>query len=136
MYLLQDRQTFAVSAENPTGMRNSGTKARDCEKLNPCISISPGETVTLCDVDGSGIISHMWFTGDIGHHFILRIYWEKEKFPSVEVPISAFFGCAYDEILEDAENRYPYLNSAMLLLAPGRGCNSYFEMPFRKNFNI
>ena len=28
MYLLQDRQTFAVSAENPTGMRNSGTKAR------------------------------------------------------------------------------------------------------------
>lgn len=136
MYLLQDRQTFAVSAENPTGMRNSGTKARDCEKLNPCISISPGETVTLCDVDGSGIISHMWFTGDIGHHFILRIYWEKEKFPSVEVPISAFLGCAYDEILEDAENRYPYLNSAMLLLAPGRGCNSYFEMPFRKHCKI
>lgn len=35
----------------------------------------------------------------------------------------------YDENMEDAEGRYPVLNSALLLVAPGRGFNSYFEIP-------
>ena len=49
------------------------------------------------------MITHMWFTGYIGHHFVLRIYWENEAFPGVEAPISAFFGCAYDENFADRD---------------------------------
>ena len=77
MYHLHHRATFGFSAENPTGARNGGTPGKDCEKLRPCISIKSGETITLCDVDGPGMITHMWFTGYIGHGFILRIYWDR-----------------------------------------------------------
>ena len=84
MYLLNDKTTFAFSAENPTGIRNGGTRGKDCEKLRPMIMVEPRNEVTLCDVDGPGMISHMWFTGDVNHAFILRIYWENNAFPSVE----------------------------------------------------
>lgn len=136
MYRLSDRETFAFSAENPTGARNGGTRGKDCEKLNAYLRIQPGETVTLCETDGPGMITHMWFTGYIGHSFILRIYWDDARYPSVEAPLSAFFGMAYDENFADADGKYPTLNSALMLVAPGRGYNSYFEMPFRKRCRI
>ena len=47
MYQMHNRTTFGFSAENPTGTRNGGTPGKDCEKLRPCISIKPGETVTV-----------------------------------------------------------------------------------------
>ncbi|MCQ2446310.1 MAG: DUF2961 domain-containing protein, partial [Clostridia bacterium] len=110
---LPDRKSFAFSAENPTGAPNGGTRGGDCSKLRACIRIQPGETVTLADVEGPGEITHIWFTGYIGHSFILRAYWENEPFPSVEAPVSAFFGMAYDENPVDAEGKYPVLNSAL-----------------------
>ncbi len=82
------------------------------------------------------MITHMWFTGYIGHSFILRAYWEDTDQPSVEAPVSAFFGCAYDENFADQNGNYPVLNSAMVLVAPGRGYNCYWEMPFRKRCKI
>lgn len=136
LYRIKNRQSFGFSAENPTGQKNGGTKGKDCEKLRPCIQIAPGETVTLCDTDGPGMITHIWFTGYVGHSFVMRIYWENEEFPSVEAPISAFFGCAYDENFKDRDGNYIVLNSAKILTAPGRGFNSYWEMPFAKHCHI
>ena len=136
IYLMENRTSFAFSAENPTGARNGGTHGRDCEKLHAFIDIEPHTTVELCDTDGPGMISHMWFTGYIGHSFIIRIYWDNKEYPSVEAPISAFFGCAYDENFRDIDGKYPVLNSSMILVAPGRGYNSYFEMPFKKHCRI
>ena len=136
LYRMQKRESFGFSAENPTGQKSGGTKGKDCEKLRPCIQIAPGETVTLCDTDGPGMITHIWFTGYVGHSFVMRIYWENEEFPSVEAPISAFFGCAYDENFKDRDGNYIVLNSAKILTAPGRGFNSYWEMPFHKHCRI
>lgn len=136
LYRIKNRQSFGFSAENPTGQKSGGTKGKDCEKLRPCIQIAPGETVTLCDTDGPGMITHIWFTGYVGHSFVMRIYWENEEFPSVEAPISAFFGCAYDENFKDRDGNYIVLNSAKILTAPGRGFNSYWEMPFHKHCRI
>ena len=136
LYRIKNRQSFGFSAENPTGQKNGGTKGKDCEKLRPCIQIAPGETVTLCDTDGPGMITHIWFTGYVGHSFVMRIYWENEEFPSVEAPISAFFGCAYDENFKDRDGNYIVLNSAKILTAPGRGFNSYWEMRFAKHCRI
>lgn len=135
LYRIKNRQSFGFSAENPTGQKNGGTKGKDCEKLRPCIQIAPGETVTLCDTDGPGMITHIWFTGYVGHSFVMRIYWENEEFPSVEAPISAFFGCAYDENFKDRDGNYIVLNSAKILTAPGRGFNSYWEMPFHRLYH-
>ncbi|MBQ4193743.1 MAG: DUF2961 domain-containing protein [Clostridia bacterium] len=136
LYAIENRESFAFSAENPTGTRNGGTRGGDCEKLNPCVGIKPGETRTLVDTDGPGMITHIWFTGYVGHSFILRIYWDGADFPSVEAPISAFFGSAYDENFETTEGHYSILNSALILVAPGRGLNSYFEMPFHSHCRI
>lgn len=113
-----------------------GSRGGDCTKLRPTVCIHAGETVTLVDTEGPGVIQHMWFTGYVGHSFILRIYWDENVYPSVEAPLSAFFGCAYDENFTDRDGRYPVLNSAVLLVAPGRGYNSYFEMPFRKHCRV
>lgn len=133
---LHDRVTFGFSAENPTGEKSGGTRGKDCEKLHSCIAIKPGETATICDAHGPGMLTHLWFGGYVGHSFILRIYWDDCPAPSVEAPLSAFFGLAYDENYGDRDDNWPVLNSAMLLVAPGRGMNSYFEMPFRKRCRI
>ena len=136
LYEMSGRQSFGFSAENPSGSKGGGTRGGDCEKLRPCIDIQPGETVTLCETQGPGMITHMWFTGYIGHSFILRAYWDGLEEPSVEAPVSAFFGCAYDENFADRDGNYPVLNSAMVLVAPGRGYNCYWEMPFHKSCKI
>ena len=136
LYEMTNRKNFGFSAENPKGEKEGGTRGKDCEKLRPCIEIQPGETATLCDTEGPGMLTHIWFTGYIGHSFILRIYWDNQETPSVEAPISAFFGCAYDENFADIHGKYPVLNSAMVLVAPGRGYNCYWEMPFRKHCRV
>ena len=118
--MIQNSKTFAFSAENPTGVRAGGSQGGDCTKLRPTVTIPAGETVTLVDAAGPGVIQHMWFTGYVGHHFIIRMYWDDQEYPSVEAPLSAFFGCAYDENFVDRDGKYPVLNSAMMLVAPGR----------------
>ncbi len=70
------------------------------------------------------MITHMWFTGYIGHSFILRIYWDGEDYPSTEAPLSAFFGSTYDENFETVDGEYSVMNSTVMLVAPGRGYNS------------
>ena len=60
---LSDDQSFAFSAENPSGTRSGGSRGGDCTKLSPTITIPPGETISLVDVEGPGIIQNMWFTG-------------------------------------------------------------------------
>lgn len=125
-----------VSAENPTGMRNGGTRGKDCEKLHAFINIAPGETATICDVDGPAVLTHFWIGGLISHTLIMRIYWENSEFPSVEVPLSAFFGFGYDDNIADRDGNYLFLNSAMIMMTPAVGTNCYFPMPFLKHCKI
>ena len=61
--MIQNSKTFAFSAENPTGVRAGGSQGGDCTKLRPTVTIPAGETVTLVDAAGPGVIQHMWFTG-------------------------------------------------------------------------
>ena len=100
------------------------------------MAIRAGETVTLVDTDGPGMIQSIWFTGYVGHSFVIRMYWDNCEYPSVEAPISAFFGTAYDENFVDRDGKYAVLNSAQILVAPGRGLNCYWEMPFKKHCRI
>src|SRR5580700_12053409 len=59
--------------------------------------IAGGETLTLLDEAGPGMISHVWVTiaSDDPNHLkalVLRMYWDGEATPSVETPIGDFFG--------------------------------------------
>ena len=55
--------------------------------------IGPGQTFTMAEISGSGAIQHMWLTPTGTWRFaILRMYWDGEAEPSVEVPVGDFFG--------------------------------------------
>ena len=135
-YFLDDAESFVFSAENQTGTKEGGGRGGDCTKLSPKIYMEPGQTVTIAEIDGPGEIDHMWFTGVINYGCIIRIYWEHSEIPSVESPLPAFFGCAYCENMRDVEGRYPFLNSAMIMVAPARGYNCYWKMPFHSHCKI
>ena len=69
-------------------------------KGSPCIpKIEAGETVTLGEIQGEGIIQHIWITVTdrtsernryVLRDLVLRMYWDDEEFPSVGMPAWRF----------------------------------------------
>jgi len=67
------------------------------------ILIHPSETQCFTELTGAGIIRHIWFGGgaeEAHYHrkILLRIYWDGEKNPSVEVPLGDFFGVGHGAV--------------------------------------
>ncbi len=141
--------TRQISAENPTGeksgackwepnpenpeLSHSGPAVRMGKgwKVRPFIRVKSGETVILADIDGSGVITEFFFTSDYPRfsEMIIRIYWDNEENPSVEVPAGAFFCIGHDE--------HPHtVSSIPVTVAPYRGCSCYWQMPFRRHARI
>lgn len=130
---ISDAHSFAFSPENPTGVRGGGTRGGPHDKLNAWRVVQPGETITLVDTDGPGVIESMWFGGYNGWNMILRIYWDGCDYPAVEAPLSAFFAYPFHTNLEDMNGDYPAFSSAMVMVAPCRGMNCYWQMPFLRH---
>ncbi|HEY4785073.1 MAG TPA: glycoside hydrolase family 172 protein [Bacteroidales bacterium] len=98
--------------------------------------IKSGESRTIFDAKGAGIITHIWVTiaprpeqlnrSDI----ILKMYWDGNPEPSVLSPIGPFFGQGWDE-------SYDY-TSLPLSVGPagGTGMVCYFQMPFANGAKI
>src|SRR5262245_64482279 len=65
------------------------------------VDIPPGEALRLCRIEGAGRIVRFWLTLPLfGQRHVLkaavlRMYWDGEKAPSVEVPLGDFFGAAF-----------------------------------------
>jgi Protein of unknown function (DUF2961) len=94
---------------------------------NDSVRVEPGETATLLDVTGAGVITHIWFTINSSDHMhlknlVLRAWWDGESAPSIEVPIGDFYGLGLGE--------YFTYQSALLAVAPAKALNAYFQMPF------
>ena len=96
--------------------------------------IPPGGTLTVAELQGPGVIAHIWFT--IAHRaknysrlMTLRMYWDGEKHPSVECPIGDFFGVGHgiDK---------PFSSLPVRVTSLGRGRNCYWPMPFRQSARI
>ena len=88
-----------------------------------------GETLTVFEEPGPGVITHLWFTigsGEKSHlkKLVLRMYWDNESTPSVEAPIGDFFGLGLGE--------YFTFQSFPLAVGSSKALNSYFPMPFQK----
>jgi hypothetical protein len=95
--------------------------------------IAAGDTIPLLDDSGPGIITHIWITiaSPEQYHLkklVLRMYWDGETSPSVEVPIGDFFGLGLGD--------YFQFESIPLSVAPDKALNSFFPMPFRKRARI
>ena len=87
LFTKRHMKTYVFSPENPTGMPGCGSKGEDWQKLHPCDVLEAGETKTLVNTNGPGIIRTMWFTGDVSQSLVLRIYWDGQEHPSVEAPL-------------------------------------------------
>lgn len=95
--------------------------------------IAPGETLTVLEDSGPGVVTHVWFTiasGEKDHlkKLVLRMYWDGEPTPSVEAPIGDFFGLGLGE--------YFTYQSLPLAVSSVKALNSFFPMPFRKSAKI
>ncbi len=91
------------------------------------IALQPGQTATLFDTQGAGVITHIWFTiasTDSMHlkNIVLRAWWDGETNPSIEAPVGDFFGLGTGE--------YFLYQSELLAVSPVKGLNAYFKMPF------
>ena len=97
------------------------------------VPVEPGATAKLLELDGAGVVTHIWFTinsPDPMHlkNLVLRAWWDGEAAPSVEVPIGDFFGLGLGQ--------YFTYQSALLAVAPIKALNAYFQMPFAKSARI
>ena len=149
LFRLSDAKTRSISPENFTGEKGKGGMARleDADKpnvanaaraardlgqgwkVNPFIRIQPGETFTIAEIEGPGNIQHIWMTPTGNWRFsIIRMYWDDETEPSVEVPLGDFFAMGWGE--------YAPLSSMAICVNPGSAFNCYWPMPFRKRARI
>lgn len=133
--LLRGGQSRSINQENRNGEKGAGCKAVSplgpSRKGSPCVGrIEPGETVSLMDVRGAGVIQHIWMTvADttpagrfLLRDLVLRMYWDGEETPSVEAPLGDFFLNGFARGYEVA--------SLPVVVNPLRGMNSYLPMPF------
>ncbi len=97
------------------------------------LSIQPGETASLAEINGPGAIHHIWVTisaeAFYGRKLILRMYWDDETSPSVEAPIGDFFGVGH------GLNRN-FSSIPINCSSEGRARNCYWYMPFQKSARV
>lgn len=132
----------SVSAENPTGAKGAGGRATDGTgapaagelgpgwKISPSIVLRAGETATLADLAGPGIIEHIWLTTDRSRLADLRLAmtWDEAAAPAVDVPLGSFFCLEW--------GGYALVDSDLVVVAPAGGLNSYWPMPFATHATI
>ncbi|MCJ7737066.1 MAG: DUF2961 domain-containing protein, partial [Anaerolineae bacterium] len=125
-----------TGAKGAGGMATEGVGAESARELGlgwkiaPCITLPGSGTVTLADIDGPGVIQHIWITVDAKAYrdTVLRIYWDNEEKPSVEVPLGDFF-CNGHGLRCD-------VNSLPVAVNPVGGFNCYWPMPFQEHARV
>lgn len=122
--MLKNFEAARASSYDPTGGNADGRHDWP---------VVPGETRTIAEIEGAGIITHIWMTVasyDERHYknIVLRMYWDGETRPSVEVPYGDFFGLG--------NNEYYRYSSLPIQIGNDRGMNCYWHMPFRDGARI
>ncbi len=140
--LLSRAKSYSISAENPTGAKGAGgmadtgegaNAARDLGrgwKVSPNVMLQPKSNYTMADIQGEGIIRHMWLTMEprFWRSVVLKFYWDDAEAPAVCAPLGDFFcngWCTYTPV-----------NSLAITVNPWAACNCYFEMPFRRHARL
>jgi hypothetical protein len=128
-----DTETGWASFENPTAGKGKGGAENKKAKGHPSDNIAPGETKTLLDIKGAGVIQRIWLTINDRSPGMLRslrleIYWDESKKPAVSVPLGDFFGVGL--------GRKVAFQSALFSDPEGRSFNCYIPMPYRKAAKI
>lgn len=139
---IKNAESRSISPENPTGARGAGGMATEGNgahfarylgqgwKVSPSVTIPAGERHELAHIDAAGVITHIWMTcfPKTWRDLILRMYWDGEEQPSVEVPVGDFFAHGWGEP--------SILTSLPVTVGSSGGFNSYWPMPFAQGARI
>jgi hypothetical protein len=125
-------QSRSISFENLSGGKGEGGKSSNHlgvgRKGFPAKQIAPGEKVTLCDIEGSGTIRHVWMTGgwkdneQLLRSTVIRAYWDGQKYPSIECPLGDFMGLAHGKVTS--------YQSTVHSIGENAALNIWLPMPF------
>lgn len=115
----------------------------DQPSRNKVIQVPRGTRATICQASGQGYVAQLWLTfpGWFWQHWetsapvsqnilktlILRMYWDDQAEPAVQVPIGDFFGNGLCEISNF---------TARSIGMPSGGFSCSFPMPFKTGFRI
>jgi len=126
-------QSRVSSFENIKGEKGAGGKTNQGAKGNAFESLKAGESKTLLSVHSAGVIQRMWFTiNDRSYAMLrslrLRMYWDGEDKPAVDVPFGDFFCAGLGHVVA--------FQSALFADPEGRSFNCYIPMPFKKGAKV
>ena len=121
------------SFENINGIKGAGGKTNHSAKGNAFEDLKSGQSKTLLEIEGSGIIQRIWFTlqdrsPEMMRALRLRIYWDGETKPAVDVPFGDFFGYGLSKVVK--------FETALFSNPEGRSFNCMIPMPFRKGAKV
>jgi hypothetical protein len=133
LYDFPGNTTSHVSSfENMNGIKGGGGRTNKTAKGNAFEIINPGESKTLLDIADQGVIQRIWLTVDQNPVMLrslrLRMFWDGEQEPAVDVPLGDFFG-------SNLGRKIAY-QSVLFSTAEGKSFNSYVPMPFREAAKI
>jgi len=116
------------------GMRASSSAADWANSNADARPIQPGQTLVLAELEGPGMIRHIWNTVSskeyaFSKQLTLRMYWDGEKEPSVACPLGDFFGVGHGMNIN-------FSSVPVQVSAEGLARNCYWPMPFRKSARI
>ncbi len=95
--------------------------------------LDPGESRVLADIDGPGLITHIWMTQP--RHYrecLLKFTWDNARHPSIVCPLGDFFGLGHNIV--NSYQSHLFTASARTDNQFNSFCalNSYAPMPFRE----
>ena len=130
--LTQDYTAARASSNNPTG-------ANQDSRIIPA-----GQSLTVADLEGPGIIKHCWFTiwsedPEYLTHLRLKITWDDAETPAVDSPWGPFFALGHNECADVVSAPIAVMagKASYIKYPPGFAAfNCYFDMPFRKRARI
>ena len=123
------------TAENPNGRKGMAAQSNGGYKGSPAAWLAPGGELSLMEGGGSGVIRQMWLTyagvkdEDIVGKIRIKIYWDREKTPAVDVPFESFFCHVPESAITPFENKY-------FLSPEGRSFNCLIPMYFKRGAKI
>ncbi|MCG8308455.1 MAG: DUF2961 domain-containing protein, partial [Cytophagales bacterium] len=123
-----------ISPENPTGEKGKGGLTNKGAKGNAFYIVQPGETQSLLEIEGAGIIQRMWMSGSIAtvaeqrRGVVIKMYWDGSEKPAVSAPIGDFFGNALGVMKA--------FDSELFSNPEGRSFNFTIPMPYRMGAKI
>jgi hypothetical protein len=125
---------FGLAQLRTFGAYRSSSNNADPDSNDDSRRPIPGETIVLADLQGPGVVTHVWLTVAANEYgwprlLRLRVYYDGSPIPSVDAPVGDFFAVGHGFEKE--------VRSLMVRASSsGRSRNCYWPMPFARSCRI